>query len=647
MFDGNIVTIDPENDLLLDTHFWIQINAGTITDLVGNPNAGIVIANRDDWDFVTDAVPEITSLSPQDNSSLVSPSANLVMTFTEPILKGSGLIKLIETGGDELLSIDVNSDEVTINNNVATIAPSGGLPDDNINVHVTVDEGTFFDETGNAYGGINNSTTWNFDILSTDVTSPVIVSTSPEDDEDNVGLNTNLVIEFNEDIVLAAPSGAFRIKYYNSNQTVQTIAYDSDDVVVNGNVVTIDPPIDLEDFNTRFWVEIVDNTIEDLVGNAFAGILAANKDDWDFTTGDKLDQTISFDVLTARTFGDPSFELAAESTSGLEITYSSSNLDVATVSGSSVTIIAAGTTTITASQEGNASFNPAVSIEQQLVVNKADQTITIDPISSKLTTDAAFMASASVGSGLPLTFEVSGPATISGMEITLTGEAGTVTLSVSQAGNENYNAAQAQVSFDVTSPAPVNAAPTDISLSETSLDENLPERAIIGTFSTTDQDTNDNHLYSLVTGDGDSDNSAFLIEGNELLSNQVFDFESKNSYSIRVKSEDGNGGEFEKSFVITILDVVEDVITGVDDDLKFEFKAYPNPTTDFVTIERHGNADPKALVEFINQEGILVLRTVITGNAATVDLSRLNSGLYIIRVIEENKFTTTMRLIKR
>ena len=75
------------------------------------------------------------------------------------------------------------------------------------------------------------------------------------------------------------------------------------------------------------------------------------------------------------------------------------------------------------------------------VVNKADQTITFASIPNKILADPPFTVSATSSSRLPVVISVvSGPATINGNLVTLIG-AGTVTMSVAQAGDTNYNAA--------------------------------------------------------------------------------------------------------------------------------------------------------------------------------------------------------------
>ena len=85
-------------------------------------------------------------------------------------------------------------------------------------------------------------------------------------------------------------------------------------------------------------------------------------------TVNKADQTITFSSLANNTTMDAPFSLTGSSTSGLSLSYVSSNTSVATISGSTVTIVSAGQTTITASQAGNTNFNPASDVNQILTV---------------------------------------------------------------------------------------------------------------------------------------------------------------------------------------------------------------------------------------------------------------------------------------
>ena len=80
-------------------------------------------------------------------------------------------------------------------------------------------------------------------------------------------------------------------------------------------------------------------------------------------------QTITFPPLPEVTYGTPPFALSATASSGLTVTYTSSDSTVATVSGNLLTIIGPGNAQITASQAGNADFAAATPVSQVLVVD--------------------------------------------------------------------------------------------------------------------------------------------------------------------------------------------------------------------------------------------------------------------------------------
>jgi autotransporter-associated beta strand protein len=89
-------------------------------------------------------------------------------------------------------------------------------------------------------------------------------------------------------------------------------------------------------------------------------------------TINKASQTITFGALATVPDDSAPFALTATASSGLAVSYTNSNPDVATVSGNTVSIVGPGSTTITASQTGNANFNPATSVPQTLTVVSAN-----------------------------------------------------------------------------------------------------------------------------------------------------------------------------------------------------------------------------------------------------------------------------------
>ncbi|MDX9881859.1 MAG: MBG domain-containing protein [Prolixibacteraceae bacterium] len=93
----------------------------------------------------------------------------------------------------------------------------------------------------------------------------------------------------------------------------------------------------------------------------------------------KRSQTISFNSLPSKTYGDADFTISATASSGLTpVVFSSDNTSVATVTGNTIHIVSAGTATIKANQAGDSDYLPAPEVSQTLTVNKATLTVTAD-----------------------------------------------------------------------------------------------------------------------------------------------------------------------------------------------------------------------------------------------------------------------------
>jgi hypothetical protein len=149
----------------------------------------------------------------------------------------------------------------------------------------------------------------------------------------------------------------------------------------------------------------------------------------------KAMQTISFEAVETKTYGDAPFALAASSDAGLPVTFELVSGPV-TIDGTTVTITGAGTVTIRAVQTGDDNYEAALS-EQTFTINKAAQTITFNAIAPKNVTETVQL-DATASSGLPVSYSiVSGPGTINGNTLAFTGE-GNVVVRANQAGNENY-----------------------------------------------------------------------------------------------------------------------------------------------------------------------------------------------------------------
>ncbi len=102
-----------------------------------------------------------------------------------------------------------------------------------------------------------------------------------------------------------------------------------------------------------------------------------------------------------------------------------------------------------------------------------------------------------------------------------------------------------------------NSAPTDLTLSPSSVAENASTGTTVGTLTTTDPDVGDTFTYALVGGTGSTDNASFSISGAQVLTAASFDFETKSSYGIRVRSTDGGGSTIERAVTVTVTNVNE------------------------------------------------------------------------------------------
>jgi hypothetical protein len=156
----------------------------------------------------------------------------------------------------------------------------------------------------------------------------------------------------------------------------------------------------------------------------------------------KAVQTITFAGTATKTYGDGDYSPGASASSGLIVSYSSDNTNVATIVNGQIHIVAAGTANITASQAGDANTLAATSLVQALTVNKASQNITFNALPAKTYGDVDFALGATASSGLTVSYssDNSAVATIVSNQVHIVGQ-GTANITASQAGDGNRLAA--------------------------------------------------------------------------------------------------------------------------------------------------------------------------------------------------------------
>ena len=165
--------------------------------------------------------------------------------------------------------------------------------------------------------------------------------------------------------------------------------------------------------------------------------------------------TISFQVKTSQTitFAQPtasqafvagrSFALKASAPGGT-VSFSSSDANVISISGTTATLKGAGTAVITASQAGSDKYAAAAAVVRSLTVTRGSQTLLFaQPSAPKTYTANGTFALIASALGGAVTFSSSNPSVISISDSTATVQgAGTAVITATQQGNQNYAAAK-------------------------------------------------------------------------------------------------------------------------------------------------------------------------------------------------------------
>jgi len=172
-FDYTVQPGDTDNNGIRIRSDSLEANGGVLADAAGNAadlSHGSVANNPS---FLVDtAAPTLFSSRPSDEATAVAVGGNVVLTFSENVQTGSGNI-IISDGSDTRVINVTDSSQVNVSGNRVTINPASDLNADST-YNVKIDSGAVTDEAGNAYAGISNSATLNFDTETSLDTSIVV-----------------------------------------------------------------------------------------------------------------------------------------------------------------------------------------------------------------------------------------------------------------------------------------------------------------------------------------------------------------------------------------------------------------------------------------------------------------------------------------
>lgn len=239
--------------------------------------------------------PTLISRIPVNGANNVITGTTLKLTFSENIVLNSGSIRIYNFSSNQLITaIPLTTSNTGITGTQAIITPPVSFPNGSL-LYIQIDGGTFHDQAGNVFGGIQDKS-WSFTTIAAvaDKTAPVLVSTSPVNHSTGVNEASPLVITFSEPVVWV--TGQIKAIYSeNGFIVIRGIDKETSTTTILGNTVTITPRTPLPS-GTTLSIRIDEGMFRDASNNVFKGINSSGI--WTFTTAVAPDIAAPFIVST-------------------------------------------------------------------------------------------------------------------------------------------------------------------------------------------------------------------------------------------------------------------------------------------------------------------------------------------------------------
>ena len=604
--DKKLVTLSDLTGLPTNEEYYVIVNPGAVVDVTdNNPYAGLTAVKT--WKFMLkdDAVPQIVSYLPNTNN--ISVNTNLTISFDRPVVvSGSWYVALYKSaaGGDAVQlwrgADNATTSAFTVSGSTATVHLSTLEP--NTKYFVELAAGTYASavDASKTNVGIERSV-WTF---STEVNAaPLAVTYSPDKTDPmvvDVPLTSGLTITFDQDVVPGVGNIQLHKKQSFGGPIITNFdVADATKVTFNGNTVSIAASVLKLENNSEYYVIVPGTAVKNtsLTPEYWAGVTVPLT--WQFTTfNDAVAPTAVYapkttglkpaDVKLTMTFSEP----VVAGTGNVVIYNAADDAVVETVALTPAMLVdKVITVTPTTLKDGMSYYvNVTAGIVKDIagnnfagVTNKTDWTFgTGDFTAPKLLT---------WNPTTTLTTEKNHPTLVMTFDENVVLGAGNITIVKKSDGKTALT-------------IPVTAA------------------MVNGTKTVT-------VTYSVVApATGLDQNTDYYVLADAGI----------------VKDAAGNGvaaiTEVTKWTFKTGAGFVTEVPDPINNSL--EFKVYPNPFVDYVTVS---NASELSKVVVSNIAGQVVKEVVAP--ESTIQLNELGSGVYFISLYQENAVIKTVKIVKR
>lgn len=337
----------------------------------------------------------------------------------------------------------------------------------------------------------------------------------------------------------------------------------------------------------------------------------------------KEDQTIQFFTISNKVIGSDDFDPEAKASALLPVSYTSSNEEIATIVNGMVHIVGVGVATITATQDGDTYYNAAASVSQELrIVSNVAGTLSLEVIDDSYVRDAG-NANRNYGTDGVIVTVASGRYGYLKFDLSsIPGPIISAKLRIYQRTGFKYNRSIYDVADD-------NWEETEITWNTKPAFEN--ERARITTNST----WNEWDISSYAAQEYNNDKIITAVVKDPIdpeASAKGVDFYSK----------EFDSGDFTPVLVIEYASIP---LSNESED--FQLEMYPNPVSNKLNISLASSSLNlnETHIEVFALSGQKVMETKPSSNQVKLDVSQLNSGIYMLMISDTSK-NITRKIVK-